>query len=226
MKPPLETDVAAGLFAADGSGRFRRSKRHHGLTLVEVMVSLGILAMFMGGFLAAYVQSRKVTESTVMHAAATSIVYGIIEQIKQLDYATMLPNAVADPGDPDATTPPLIRVRLNQNTMRWLRVVNTTAPSTPRGPTTTPAATATAASVGGGAIDNNLGALPLSTVTGTTSQSIALNLWIWIDEIPDLPNDVNEVKKITVVYTYSFQTGSGTRTVRNREVILRTRFDQ
>lgn len=224
MTPPFEPVVAARLFAADGSGPFRRSERHHGLTLVEVMVSLGILAMFMGGFLAAYVQSRKVTESTVMHAAATSIVYGIIEQIKQLDYATMLPNAVADPGDLDATTPPLIRVRLNQNTMRWLRVVNTTAPSTPLGPTATPAASATAASVG--AIDNNLGALPLSTVTGTTSQSIALNLWIWIDEIPDLPNDVNEVKKITIVYTYSFQNGSGTRTVRNREVILRTRFDQ
>lgn len=226
MSPALEPPVVAKLSAADSQGRFRRSEPIRGLTLVEVMVSLGILAMFMGGFLAAYVQSRKVTESTVMHAAATSIVYGIIEQIKQLDYATMLPNAVADPGDPDSTTPPLIRVRLNQNTIRWLRVVNTTASSTPRGPTATPAPNATAASVGGGAIDNNLGSLPLSTVTGTASQNIALNLWIWIDEIPDLPHDVNEVKKITVIYTYSFQTGSGTRTVRNREVILRTRFDQ
>ena len=32
---------------------------------------------------------------------ATNIVYGIIEQIKNLDYATMLPNGSPDPGDPN-----------------------------------------------------------------------------------------------------------------------------
>lgn len=198
-----------------------------GLTLVEVMVSLSLLAMFMIGFLGAFVQSRRVTESSVMHAAATSLVYGIIEQIKQLDYTNALPSQVVDPGDPGNTAPPLFRIRLNQSTMKWLRVVYTAAPGAAKAPTTTPAPTATAASVGtGGAIDNVLGALPLSTVTGTRSQSIDLNLWIWIDEIPDLTRDVSEVKKVTLIYTYSFQTGGSTRTVRNREVFLRTRFDQ
>ncbi|MBL9209197.1 MAG: hypothetical protein JNL92_01950 [Opitutaceae bacterium] len=188
------------------------------------MVSLAILAAFMIGFLMAFVQSRRLTETSIMHAAATSIVYGIIEQIKQLDYASSLPSQVADPGDPDSTTPPLMRVRLSQNALKWLRVVHTAAPGTPQAPAVTPAPTATAASVG--AIDNVLGSLPLSTIAGARSQSINLNLWIWIDEIPDATKDVSEVKKITVVYTYSFQTGSNTRTVRNREVFLRTRYDQ
>lgn len=200
-------------------------------------MALTMLALFMLGFLTAFVQSRRVTETSVMHAAATSLIYGIIEQIKQLDYVNSLPSAVADPGDPSNTTPPLIRIRLNQNTLKWLRVVYTTSSGTPLGPLTTPAASATAASVGGGAIDNVLGALPLSNyemtdpVTGaviarTTSQSINLNLWIWIDEIPNVSTDVSDVKRVTLIYTYSYQTGGSTRTVRNREVFLRTRYDQ
>jgi hypothetical protein len=190
------------------------------------MMALTMLALFMLAFLGAFVQSRRVTEASVMHAAATSIVYGVIEQIKQLDYTNALPSLVTDPGDPGSTTPPLIRVRLNQNTLKWLRVVHTTSAGTPAGPTTTPAASAAAASVGGGAIDNILGALPLSSVTGTRSQSINLNLWIWIDEIPNVSSDVTEVKRVTLIYTYSYQTGGSTRTVRNREVFLRTRYDQ
>ena len=183
-----------------------------------------ILAAFMIGFLMAFVQSRRLTETSIMHAAATSIVYGLIEQIKQLDYTSSLPSLVADPGDAANTAPPLMRVRLSQNTLRWLRVVHTAAPGTPAAPTSTPAPTATAASVA--AIDNFLGDLPLSTIAGARSQSINLNLWIWVDEIPDITKDVSEVKKVTIVYTYSFQTGSNTRTVRNREVFLRTRYDQ
>jgi hypothetical protein len=49
---------------------------------------------------------------------------------------------------------------------------------------------------------------------------------VWIDEIPDSDNDVTEVKKITLVYTYSYLDGSVERIVRDREVFLRTRFDQ
>ena len=199
------------------------------MTLVEVMVALFLMATVMVGFLGANIQSRRITESSVLHAAATSMIYGIIEQIKQLDYVTLLPNYETDPFAPTAKTPPYIRVRLNQSQVVWLQVVHTLpstedAPTTPQGPTTTPTPTATAASVG--AISNYLGAIPLSTVTGTTSQQINLDIWVWIDEIPDAGHDVSEVKKVTVVDTYSFLDGSVERIVRDREVFLRTRFDQ
>lgn len=220
-------------------GQVRRSinrgSRFKAVTLVEAMISLFIMAMFMLGFMSAFIQSRRITESSVLHAAATSVIYGIIEQVKALDYATALPyNGDTDPtNDPDTdptdannTLPPYVRVRINQDNIRWLRVVYTQAPAvgspTPAAPTATPAPTATAASVG--AIDNWIGALPLSSVTGTTSQQINLNIWVWIDEIPDV--NVTELKRITVVYTYLYQDGSSTRTVRNREVFLRSRFDQ
>jgi type II secretory pathway pseudopilin PulG len=206
------------------------------LTLVEVMISMWLLAAVMLAFISAFLQSRRNTEANVLQAAATSMIYGIIEQIKQADYSTQLPNSETDPTavNPDGSTPtpPYIRVRVNQNTPVWLRTVftpvtdedsATTIPA-PKGPSTCPSATATAASVG--AIDNSIGNIPLSTVTGTASQQINLNIWIWVDGIPDSTRDVSEMKKITVVYTYSFLDGRVTRVVRNSEVFLRSRFDQ
>ena len=193
------------------------------------MVALTLMTTVMLTFLGTSIQSRRITESSVLHAAATSMIYGLIEQIKQLDYATLLPNYETDPFAPVAKTPPYIRVRLNQSTVVWLKVVHTLAsttdaPTTPQGPATTPATTASAASVG--AIQNFIGAIPLSTVTGTASQQINLDIWVWIDEIPDVATDVSEVKKVTVVYTYSYLDGSVERVVRDREVFLRTRYDQ
>ncbi len=204
------------------------SKR--GITLVETMVSLSIFAMFMAGFIGTFMQSRRLTESSVLHAACTSVVYGIIEQIKQLDYPNSLPSLVADPTDPLNTTPPFLRVRINQKDIAFLKVKYTPAPTsgspTPQAPTTTPDPTALAADVIGAAYDNNINGIAMSTVTGTTSQALNLQIWIWVDEIPALADDVSEVKKVTIVYTYSYLDGSRTRTIRNREVFLRTRYDR
>lgn len=222
----LSPDCATG---APSTPARKRNRKFAGLTLVEVMMALFTMALVMLGFISQFVQSRRITESSVLHAAATSMIYGVIEQIKQLDYQTLLPNYETDPFAPVAKTPPYIRVRINQSSVVWLKVVHTPAPAdgstpTPAAPTTTPSPGATAASVS--AIDNYIGSIPLSTVTGTRSQQINLNIWVWIDEIPSTADDVSEVKKVTVVYTYSFMDGNRERTVRDREVILRTRYDQ
>lgn len=197
-----------------------------GLTLVEVMVAMILLATVLMAFLGTFVQSRRISESSVMHAAATSLVYGIIEQMKGLDYTTLLPSAATDPEAPSTSTPPYIRVRINQDNVVWLQTVYTTAASGlgPQAPTTTPAASATATSLG--AIDNVIGPLPLSSVSGASSQQLTLHVWVWVDEIPDTSRDVTEVKKITLVYSYSYLDGRTTRTAIDREVFLRTRYDQ
>lgn len=216
-----------GACPSQGTSAFIR-----GVTLVEVMVALTLMATVMLGFIGSFIQSRRVTESSVLHAAATAMIYGMIEQIKELDYSTQVPSDEVDPYAPTGTgapVPPYVRVRINQSTVVWLQVVHTlastaAAPTTPQGPTTTPAPLATAASVG--AVDNFIGAIPLSTVTGTTSQQINLNIWLWIDEIPNVAHDVGSAKKFTLVYTYSFQDGGKTRTIRDREVFVRSQYDQ
>ncbi|HYC72498.1 MAG TPA: hypothetical protein VEB66_14915 [Opitutaceae bacterium] len=209
----------------------RRPPRLRALTLVEVMVSLTLLATVMVGFISTFVQSRRTTESSVLHAAATALVYGMVEQIKALDYTTLLPSMEVDPDAPDAIEDdvPYIRVRVNQDLTVWLRCVYTPAPEdgsdpTPAAPTSTPATTVAAADIG--AIDNFIGSIPLSTVTGTTSQDLSLNLWVWVDEIPNEDHDVTEVKRVTIVYTYSYLDGSVERVVRDRESFIRTRYDQ
>lgn len=199
-------------------------RRFAGFTLVEVMIAGILLATALMGFLGSFIQSRRVTEASVMHAAATSLVYGIVEQIKGLDYATLIPNTEVDADAPAASTPPYVRVRINQSYTAWLRVVYTPAPGAPAAPTSTPAVTATAASLG--AIDNIITALPLSTASGTRSQPLKMTLWLWIDELPDARYDVKDVKKLTLVYTYTYSNGLNTVTVRDSEVFLRTRFDQ
>jgi type II secretory pathway pseudopilin PulG len=212
----------------------RAMHRRRGVTLVEVMFALFIQATVMLAIIGSFIQSRRVTESTVLHAAATALVYGLIEQVKQLDYSTLLPNYETDPSVPTSggvptVTPPYIRLRISQNKVVWIKVVHTAATEavpypTPQAPTTTPSVTATAASVG--AVDNYIGSIPLSTITGTASQQINLNLWVWIDEIPSESDEVSEVKKVTVVYTYSYMDGRLERVVRDREVFLRTRYEQ
>jgi hypothetical protein len=194
------------------------------MTLVEVMVAMSLLVALMSGFIASFLHSRRVTEGSVLHAAASSLVYGIVEQLKGVDYTELLPSASVDANAPTSITPPYVRVRLNQDLTQWLRVVYTPAPGTPAAPTSTPSATATATSLG--AIDNVIGPLPLSTTTGTTGQQLTLTFWVWIDELPDSSRDVAEVKRVTVVYTYTYTDGRSQRTIRDREVFLRTRYDQ
>jgi prepilin-type N-terminal cleavage/methylation domain-containing protein len=202
----------------------RQPKDIRGLTLVEVMVSMTLMAVVMLGFISSFLQSRRITESSVLHAAASSLFYGIVEQMKGLAYAELLPSTGVDDNAPSDVKdkPPYIRIRINQDVTKWLRVVYTQLPNAAKAPTTTPGTTVKAADIG--AIDNFLGDLPMSTVTGTTSQDLALNLWIWIDEISG--KDADEVKKVTIVYTYSYMDGGYERVVRNREVFLRTRYDK
>ncbi len=233
MHLPLRT--APALAGPGLAGRKIRLPGLRGLTLVEVMFALTIQAVVMLALIGSFIQSRRLTESTVLNAAATSLVYGLIEQMKELDYQNLVPNTGVDPsvpvdglGNPTAT-PPYVRLRINQNKVVWLQCVYTPATTsdpnpTPKGPTSTPAATATAADVG--AIDNYIGSIPLSTVTGTTSQQINLNIWLWVDEIPKASDDVTDAKKVTMVYTYSYVDGNITRVVRDREVFIRTRYEQ
>lgn len=193
-------------------------------------MSLTLMATVMLGFIGTFVQSRRVTEASVLHAAASSLLYGIVEQMKGLEYTTLLPSTVddVDPDNPLVTygTAPFVRVRLNQDRTVWIRCVYTRvtdSPNTPKAPTSTPGPNVTRASLG--AVDNFLGSLPLSTVTGTASQNLAVNIWLWIDELAPV-GDVTEVKKVTMVYTYSYMDGGKERIIRDREVFLRTRFDQ
>jgi hypothetical protein len=203
------------------------------------MFALIIQAGVMLAIIGSYVHSRRVTEGSVLNAAATSLVYGLVEQIKGLDYSTMLPSSEPDLDyDPANKAPNIahvapyytVRVRINQDLTVFLRTVYDGKfpghPKATKGPASNKVILVTAKADDVGAVDNDIGNLPLSTVTGTTSQTLGLNIWLWIDNIPDNDNDIANMKKVTMVYTYQYMDGISVRTVRDREVFLRTQYDQ
>jgi hypothetical protein len=70
-------------------GRFA-SRAARAMTLVEVMFAVGVLTLALGGLLATFVQSRRLTEGSVYQNAALTIVQGYIEQIKNMDIGQMV----------------------------------------------------------------------------------------------------------------------------------------
>lgn len=201
------------------------------MTLIEVMVASFLLAGVMLGILATFIQSRRSTEAAILQAATSSFVYGIVEQLKTIPYkpstateANSLPAVTAG----DATFPaggttqqpsanlPYIRVRINQDEYFWLQVVYTQAPTAPAAPVNVPAVSTAAATIG--AKDNFV------KVRISDTQTLTVNFWVWVDEIPDPTKDVLDVKKITLIYTYTFNDAGRQRLIRDREVIIRTKF--
>ena len=184
-------------------------------TLVEAMLALVITASVLLGFISVFFTSRQTTEANILDSAATGFVYGLIEQLKMLDYRIDLPDT--------STTPATVTLSLNQDTNYTFNVVYTPAPGTPAAPNYTPDDSATAASLS--AIDNQLPPLPLSTMSTYSSQNLSINIWIWIDEIPDTSRDVSDVKRVTIIYTYKYYNGRTIRTIRDREVVIRTLYN-
>ncbi len=99
------------------------------MTLVEVMFAVGILTLALGGLLATFMQSRRLTEGSVYQNAALTIVQGYIEQIKNMDIGQMV-------GGYDAAGNPLLNtssfsipVYYDRNTPDSLRTSTGTIPT-------------------------------------------------------------------------------------------------
>lgn len=67
-----------------------------GMTLVEVVIALSILALSLGGILAALIQSRRLTEGSVAQNSALTIVQGYVEQMKNMELMQIV-NSATDP---------------------------------------------------------------------------------------------------------------------------------
>jgi Tfp pilus assembly protein PilV len=211
-----------------GAALPKRLQRRRALTLVEVMVAMLLMALFLLGFLDTFMQSRRLTESSVIQSAATTLVTGLIEQMKMLNYDDGMPIASTDTDqsldafDPsNAKAAPYIRVRINQDQMTWLQCVNITVPSVIlTAPKSAPQSTSDQSL--SAAMKNTIGPLPLSTVSGARSQSLTLDIWVWVEAIK--AKDVADAKCVTIVYAYNVNLGRNIKTVIKREVFVRAPF--
>jgi prepilin-type N-terminal cleavage/methylation domain-containing protein len=67
-----------------------------GLTLIEVVVSIAILALLFAGIVAAVLHLRRTAESLVREEIATAVAGGFLEQVRAVDYPELL--ALANTG--------------------------------------------------------------------------------------------------------------------------------
>ena len=204
----------------------RRSSR--GLTLVEVAIALSVLALCLGGILAALLQSRRLTDGSIVQTSAVMVVQGYIEQMKTMG----LPDLINATGP----TPTPIPTRFDDAHGDPLLV------STGTPPTLSSLIPGDTNSAPAGAVDNlkdfpdrsgtqgqgsavDWGTTwPKALVYPTPSASVPtstaypgdlhLNLWVWIQNLTGVSGgstNAADVYGITIIYTWQLKDGAKIR---------------
>lgn len=206
------------------------------MTLVEIMVAMGVLALAMGGIFAALMQSRRLTEGSVVQGSVLTLVQGYVEQIKNMELAQMvggtdlkgLPvlasSSFTIPTLLDDTHPdPLVAIPVP---------VGGTAP--PAMSSLTPGVTPTglidnlknfdiakdASALTESATDTSLADMTTQVAwstawpgaqnypTGTVGRTdLKLNMWVWISDLTSASANAQKVFGITVIYTWQYLDG-------------------
>jgi type II secretory pathway pseudopilin PulG len=158
--------------------------------MVEVMVSLGVLAMLMLGLFAALLQSRRLTEASIYQNSANTIIQGYIEQMKNMEFEelsrTVIPTRL-DESTLDPLTPSTVAV-INPNT-----VVLGTIPT---------------------GVTNNVKVVDVNNTPTITTDDLTLNIWIWVQGM-DSPAAASlaqsRVLGITMIYVWEHRDGQQIR---------------
>lgn len=184
--------------------RIRRAIR--AFTLTEVLIASLVMTILMGGILATVIQTRRLTEGSIVQNSANTILQGYIEQMKTMAFDTDL---VCSPSS--APNPYVVGTSLSVPCQRD----ETTAGQDPiylsagTPPTTLPAIGTTPT----GAVDNNH-TIAIKTPVVNANDTLNLNIWLWINDLGNPGINVTQSKSITLIYTYQFLDGGRTRYIR------------
>ena len=66
-----------------------KTKPKAGFSLVEIMISIGLLGFSGFGLLAGLLQSRQMTEAAIRQSTALTIAQGYVEQIKNMEFDSL-----------------------------------------------------------------------------------------------------------------------------------------
>ena len=184
--------------------RARRADR--GMTLVEVLISSLVMTMLVSGILATIIQTRRLTEGSIVQNSANTILQGYIEQMKTMAYDTDL---VCSPAT--AVNPPVVGTSLSVPCAR---------DETPAGQDPiylsagTPPATLPAIGTMPPGVVDNPHAIAIKTPAVNANDTLNLNIWLWVTDLTGTNPNVTQSKAITMIYTYQFLDGGRIRQVR------------
>lgn len=204
------------------------------MTLIEVVIALTVLAISMGGIFATLIQSRRLTEASVVQGSALTIVQGYVEQMKSLEILELVGGTTDVYGNPTLTTTSYaIPTRSDSTTLDPLMTSTGTPPDIS---TLTPGVTPS------GVVDNlknfDMAKDLLATDSDSTDEEsitpqvswssvwpnarnypsgtlgrtdLKLNLWVWITNLSGTSTLSSKAYGITVIYTWQYRDGSRTK---------------
>ena len=230
---PARLTLASPFRSAPVAGR--RRDRGRAMTLVEVMFAVGVLTLVIGGLLATFMQSRRLTEGSVYQNAALTIVQGYIEQMKNMDIGQLVGGYDAA-GNPQLNTGSFsIPVYYDDLTLDALQTSTGTPPSIT-------AVNSGVTPTGGAVVDNlktfdmtkDLDASNMSNVDdlnyamtaqvtwpsvwpGAQNYPVAtvragkndlhLNVWVWIKDESVASQRSSKIYSITLIYSWAYTDG-------------------
>lgn len=155
------------------------------------------MALLMAGLMAMIMQSRRLTEGSIVQNCVVTILQGYIEQMKNMDYNSLAISPSA------AGTTLTIPTQLDEATPDPLTLSWGTAPTSMPALGTTPT----------GAVDNSKSVV-IRTPATVPSDTLSLNIWVWVQDLTGSATNVTSTKSITMIYTYSIRDGGRLKSYR------------
>lgn len=209
------------------------------MTLIEVMFAVAVLLLALGGLLATFMQSRRLTEGSVYQNAAVTIVQGYIEQMKNMDIGQMV-GGYDSSGNPQLNTGSfVIPVYYSDATVDSIKTSTGTPPTiaminsgvTPTGAqdnlkgfdmaknlaatnmnsTDTLSYSSTAQGAWTSVWPGALDYTTANPATTTGLTDLHLNVWVWITDVSAPAQRSTKIYAITVIYTWAYTDGGRVR---------------
>lgn len=161
------------------------------MTLVEVLIASTIMGILMLGVMGTVMQSRRLTEGSILQNSAINVVQGFLEQIKNMPYGDLTVS-------PDAAVTPVWEIP----TMRDEDVKDYLSLSWGDAPTTLPAIGTTPTN----AVTNQRD-IPIKYPQLTPNDTLSITIWVWVKDLTGASANVTQAKSVTMIYTYTFRDG-------------------
>lgn len=162
-----------------------------------------LMGIVIVGLLSATLQSRRMTEGSILQIAALNVVQGYIEQMKSMDYVMLK-------ASPASGTEEII-TRLDHDPDDAIDETKKLTLSTGDAPATMPAI----GTKPSGAVDNSV-EVYISTPPTSSNDKITLTIWVWVKDLTGSIASIDQAKSIHVIYTYEYLDGGRKRVYRRQ----------
>ena len=172
------------------------SSSRQGMTILEVMIALSVLALLLSGILAALLQAHRMTQESIYQNAARASVQGAVEQmLRSISFANLPYTNAANTLQPGADASTTVPIVFNGQLEAPLALSISTS------------AIPDAGVVPSGASENLVN-IDVNYTPGLASDDMELRLWLRGQDVSDSAIDATQVRAITVVYQWRFFDGS------------------